>query len=100
MYDYRYIFCIAKAIADNKSCLLYTSRKEPWIENEGMGYMSEQYVSKTFTSFSHTMSDIINAVCFSKMNVCKLNEYDYDIGLTEAYDKKGFPLSFLLIAQK
>ena len=75
-------------------------RKEPWIENEGMGYMSEQYVSKTFTSFSHTMSDIINAVCFSKMNVCKLNEYDYDIGLTEAYDKKGFPLSFLLIAQK
>ena len=46
------------------------------------------------------MSDIINAVCFSKMNVCKLNEYDYDIGLTEAYDKKGFPLSFLLIAQK
>ena len=34
------------------------------------------------------------------MNVCKLNEYDYDIGLTEAYDKKGFPLSFLLIAQK
>lgn len=75
-------------------------RREPWIENEGMGYMSEQYVSKTFTSFSHTMSDIINAVCFSKMNVCKLNEYDYDIGLTEAYDKKGFPLSFLLIAQK
>lgn len=24
-------------------------REEPWIENEGMSYMSEQYDSKTFT---------------------------------------------------
>lgn len=75
-------------------------RKEPWIENTGMSYMSEQYVSKTFTSFSHTMSDIVNAVIFAKMNIVKLNEYDYDIGLTEVYDKKGVPLSYLLIAKK
>lgn len=75
-------------------------RKEPWIENEGMGYMSESYASKTFTSFSHTMADIINAIGSAQMRVVKLNEYDYDIGLTEAYDKKGFPLSFLLIAEK
>ena len=75
-------------------------RKEPWIENEGMGYMSEQYESKTFTSFSHTMSNIINAVSSSHLRVTKLNEYDYDIGLCESYDKKGFPLSFLLTAEK
>lgn len=75
-------------------------RKEPWIENEGMGYMSEQYDSKTFTSFSHTMSDIINAISFANMRVVKLNEYDYDIGLTDVYDKKGIPLSYLLIAEK
>lgn len=75
-------------------------RKEPWIENEGMSYMSEQYTSKTFTSFSHTISDIINAISFSKMRVVKMNEYDYDVGLTDVYDKKGFPLSYLLIAEK
>lgn len=75
-------------------------RKEPWIENEGMGYMSEEYASKTFTSFSHTMSAIINGVSSVNMRIVKLNEYDYDIGLTEAYDKKGFPLSYILTAER
>ena len=75
-------------------------RTEPWIENEGMGYMSEQYASKTFTSFSHTVSDIINALSFSKMNVTSFNEYNYDVGLTDVYDGKGYPLSFILIAEK
>ena len=75
-------------------------RSEPWIENDGVGYMSEQYESKTFTSFSHTMSDIINAILFSKMSIVKLNEYDYDVGLTNVYDNKGYPLSFILLAKK
>lgn len=75
-------------------------RKEPWIENEGMGYMSKQYASKTFTSFTHTMADIINAVSLNRMRVEKLTEYDYDIGLSDVYDHKGFPLSYLLIAKK
>lgn len=75
-------------------------KKEPWIENEGMGYMSEQYASKTFTSFSHTLSDIINAVSNARLHVLKLNEYDYDVGLSDVYDKKGFPLSYLLTAEK
>ncbi len=75
-------------------------RKEPWIENEGMGYMSEPYESKTFTSFSHTMSAIINAVSDSQMRIVRLKEFDYDIGLTEVYDGKGFPLSYILTAEK
>lgn len=75
-------------------------RAEPWIENEGMGYMSKQYKSKTFTSFSHTMSSIINAIICSKLTIAKLREFDYDIGLTSAYDGKGLPLSYILIAQK
>ena len=75
-------------------------RKEPWLENEGMGYMSEQYASKTFTSFTHTMSDIINSINNAKMRVVKLNEYDYDVGLCDAYNGMGFPLSYLLIAEK
>ena len=75
-------------------------RKEPWIENNGQGYMSKDYVSKTFISFSHTMSGIINALSINGIKTVKLNEYDYDIGMTDAYNSKGFPLSFILIAEK
>lgn len=75
-------------------------RKEPWIENTGMGYMTNDYESKTFTSFSHTMSEIVNAAIQAGMTIVKLNEYNYDIGLSQIYDGKGYPLSFLLIAQK
>ena len=75
-------------------------RREPWIENEGMDYLSGQYPSKTFTSFSHTMSDIVNAVSGAQLRILKLNEYDYDVGLSDVYDGKGFPLSYLLTAEK
>ncbi len=76
-------------------------RKEPWIEDDAAGYMSGKYAtSGTFTSFSHTMSDIVNAACKAQLNIVKLNVYDYDVGLSDAYDKKGFPLSYLLIAKK
>lgn len=44
-------------------------RKEPWIENSGMGYMTIQYESKIFTSFSHTLSDIINSIINAGMNI-------------------------------
>lgn len=75
-------------------------RKEPWIENEGMGYMSEPYASKTFISFSHTFSAVINAVSAAGLHLVKLNEYDYDIGLSDVYNKMGFPLSYFLIAER
>lgn len=75
-------------------------RKEPWIENTGMGYISPQYESKTFTSFSHTLSDIVNSIITAGIAIKKLNEYSYDIGMTNAYDSKGYPLSFILLAQK
>lgn len=64
-------------------------RTEPWIENEGMGYMSEQYASKTFTSFSHTMSAIVNATSDVGLRVIRLDEYDYDVDLSEVYDDRG-----------
>lgn len=75
-------------------------RKEPWADNNGMGYMSVEYKSKTFTSFSHTMSDIINALSQNGMKTVRLQEYDYDVGITDVYNGKGFPLSFILMAEK
>ena len=46
------------------------------------------------------MSGIINSVCDSQMRIVSLDEFDYDIGLSEVYDGKGFPLSYLLVAEK
>jgi len=75
-------------------------RKEPWIENSGMGYMTLQYESKTFISFSHTLSDIVNSVIIAGMAIKKLDEYNYDVGMTNAYDNKDYPLYYILLAQK
>jgi len=75
-------------------------RKEPWTENNGMDYMSRHYKSKTFTSFSHTLSDIVNALSANGITIVRLHEYDYDVGLTEIYDKRGIPLSYILIGEK
>ena len=87
--------------ADNLNRFAYSYfRAEPWIENSGMGYISGKYDSKTFTSFSHTMSAIINALSENGLKTARLEEYDYDIGLTDVYDGKGFPLSFFLLAEK
>ncbi|MDK2968654.1 MULTISPECIES: class I SAM-dependent methyltransferase [Lacrimispora] len=75
-------------------------RKEPWIENDGMGYMSDQYNSKTFTSFSHTISDVINSIIQAPMRVMKISVFNYDVGLSDVYNEKGYPLSYILKAQK
>ena len=34
------------------------------------------------------------------MEIKLLNEYDYDIGLSDAYEGKGLPLSMLLVSAK
>ena len=83
----------------NKSEYSYF-KKESWIENDGMWYMTTEYSSKTFASFSRPMANIINALSKNGVKTIPLNENDYDIGMTDAYDGKGFPLSFTLVAQK
>jgi SAM-dependent methyltransferase len=75
-------------------------KQDPWIENNGMGYMTTEYQSKTFTSFSHTVGSILNALINTGFTIRMFNEFDYDVGMTDAYDGKGFPLSMLLKAEK
>jgi ubiquinone/menaquinone biosynthesis C-methylase UbiE len=77
-------------------------RKEPWIENSGMGYMtSKSYESKTFYSYSHTFSHLLNSICQNGMIVRKLSEFDYDISsMFGQLNKKGIPLSYILVCQK
>ena len=76
-------------------------RTEPWIENNGMGYMGAGVPSKTFTSFSHTMSHRINAIAEHGLFITRLDEYDYEIGsLAPMYNGKGMPLSYIMTAKK
>ena len=76
-------------------------RKEPWVESMAAGYMAQAHeTQETFISFSHTLSDIVNAACAAGMRITRLAEFDYDVGLTEAYNGKGWPLSMLLTAEK
>ena len=75
-------------------------RKEPWLEDNGIGYITPEYHSKTFTSFSHTLSDIFTAVLGSEIYIKKFKEFDYDVGLDEKYNGKGFPLSLILVGRK
>jgi ubiquinone/menaquinone biosynthesis C-methylase UbiE len=75
-------------------------RSEPWVESEGMSYLSPMYESKPFTSFSHTISEILNGTIKAGMTIQSFDEYDYDVGMTELYNGKGYPLSYILIAAK
>lgn len=83
----------------NRVCYSYF-RKEPWIENSGISYITPEYHSKTFTSFTHTLSDIFNALIESGIVIKKFQEFDYDVSTTDVYDGKGLPLSFILVGEK
>ena len=58
----------------------------PWLENSGMGYLSGTYDSPTFTSFTHTVSDIIGGVLRAGLRLERFEEYAHDVGITPAYD--------------
>ena len=63
--------------------------------------VGESIQSKPFTSFVHKMSDIITGLVKNNLSVTLLEEYDYDIGGGFcALNGKGFPLSYVLTAEK
>ncbi|MFP4287192.1 MAG: class I SAM-dependent methyltransferase [Candidatus Izemoplasmataceae bacterium] len=74
----------------------------PWIENSGMGYMTEDYYeSSTFISYSHTFSAILNALTNNNFVIKTLVESDIDqANLFGHLDQKGYPLTYLLVAEK
>ncbi|MCL2235560.1 MAG: class I SAM-dependent methyltransferase [Defluviitaleaceae bacterium] len=75
-------------------------RSDPWIQSNGMTYMTGLAESKTFTSFSHTLGSIITALADNGLFVTRLKEHDYGVsGMTDLYDGKGIPLSYVMIAK-
>ena len=81
---------------------LYSYFEHEWTGNEGMYYITQKrYRSKTFTDYSHPMSEIISGMCNSGIVVTGLQEFDYDItGGFTALDHHGFPLSMILLGEK
>ena len=69
-----------------------------WTGNDGMYYMTQKsYPSKTFTDFTHSMSEIISGMCGNGIVITDLQEFDYDIsGGFAAMDHSGFPLSMMI----
>ncbi len=73
-----------------------------WTGSSGMYYMTRKnYHSKTFTDFTHPMSEIISGMCGSGIVITGLEEFDYDIsGGFAALDHSGFPLSMIIQGKK
>jgi SAM-dependent methyltransferase len=76
-------------------------RKEPWIENKGMDYVGNtKYKSKTFTSFSHTFSDIINAMTQNNIQIVEIKEFNQSLHDFNLLNNGKLPLSMLIIGKK
>ena len=80
----------------------YSYFEHEWTGNEGMYYMTQKrYRSKTFTDYTHPMSDIISGMCGSGIVVTGLKEYDHDLsGGFTVLDSCGIPLSMILLGRK
>lgn len=77
-------------------------KEEPFVDDWGIGYMvGDTIKSKPFTSFAHKMSDIINGIIQSGLKIKLLEEYDYDVtGEFKVISGKGYPLSYILVAER
>ena len=80
----------------------YSYFRQEWTGNDGMYYMTQKrYRSKTFTDFTHPLSEIVNGMCAAGIAVTGLQEFDYDIsGALEGANGSGYPLSMILTGTK
>ena len=86
---------------DHQTQCRYSYFSKEWVGNEGMHYMTKTaYASKTFTDYSHPLSETISALCENGLMITGMQEFDYDISDSfEALDNLGFPLSMILEAK-
>ena len=73
-----------------------------WTGNGGMYYMTQKtYRSKTFTDYTHPMSEIVSGMCANGIVVTGLQEFDRDIcGAYGEIEHQGFPLSMIIRGKK
>ena len=87
---------------DHRKECHYSYFEHEWTGNGGMYYMTQKsYHSKTFTDYTHSMSEIITGMCNNGIVITGMQEFDTDIsGGFHAIDHSGFPLSMILLGQK
>jgi SAM-dependent methyltransferase len=75
--------------------------KRPWGDVDSMTYMTEDaYQTKDFTSFAHTMGDIVSACAAAGLFLVKLTEFPTDRSDSFGHlDHAGLPLTYLLEAR-
>jgi len=87
----------------NPQRIMHTYFEKTWEENDGMWYMTDKpYESKTFTSFTHPFSSIVNGIAGNGLRIRSLHEYEVDISsdMLSALNNTGIPLSYVLWADK
>ncbi len=88
---------------ETQNKLVYSYFDKTWEENMGMAYITgKPALSKTFTSFTHSMATILTSISQNGLRIQKLEEYDFDIagGMFRHLDHQGIPLCYLLVAEK
>jgi len=89
--------------ANHPSLIVYDYfKKTPWVEVEGMGYMTgKNYQSETFTSYSHPMMEIINGLIDTGFEILFLEENNVDqSNMFGQLNQSMIPLTFVLHAKK
>ena len=81
---------------------IYSYFEHEWTGNDGMYYITrKKYHSKTFTDFTHSMSEIMTGMCGNGIVITGLKEFDYDIsGGFAGIDRSGYPLSMIIQGRK
>jgi SAM-dependent methyltransferase len=89
-------------IPEHPTCLVNSYFSKEWIGNEGMFYMTQKrYLSKTFTDYSHPLSEILTTMSRAGLRINAMQEFDYDIsGSFSDLSHKQIPLSYIIEAQK
>lgn len=89
-------------VPEHKTACHYSYFEHEWTGNEGMYYMTQKrYRSKTFTDYTHPLSEIISGMCSNGIVVTGLQEFDYDLsGGFGSLDRCGFPLSMIILGRK
>lgn len=80
----------------------YSYFEHEWIANDGIYYMTgKTYPSRTFTDYTHSLSEIISAMCRSFIVITGMQEFDHCIsGTFDDANGQGYPLSVILKGRK
>lgn len=84
--------------SSNPLACKYSYFEHEWTGNEGMYYITKKsYVSKTFTDYTHPLSEIMSSMCENGIVITEFQEFEYDIsGGFKAIENLGYPLSMII----